>query len=271
MWKTNCFLLTNIQLQTQQFHSRQWLVRKSSVPDSDWWGRVPFQTVIGEEEFRSRQWLVRKSWKPPPWLCSNDYGPWKHGCFTPDSDYTPILPSTGDDVCTVCPWNLWWGQVMDCEHWDGVYNGLCSYVGVVCMCVCVCVCAGGGGARIVNIIILVESLLMLPLFVFPLCACTHLVRDLFLLLHHLSGTVSLSKLDHLTHSHLSNHLWNFTSSSYPTDTKSVCVSVCVYVCVYVCACVCVCVCARAHKSWFVFTVLVLCLAMGCVAIWRNST
>ena len=47
--------------------------------------------------------------------------------------------------------------------------------------------------------------------------------------HRLSGTDSLANLDHQTHSHLSNHLWNLTSSSYPIDS--------------VCVCVCVCVCA----------------------------
>ena len=55
--------------------------------------------------------------------------------------------------------------------------------------------------------------LILPFFVFPLCACTHLVRYLFLMLHCLSGTVSLAKLDHQTHSHLSN----LASWSYPID------------------------------------------------------
>ena len=50
-------------------------------------------------------------------------------------------------------------------------------------------------------------LLMLPFFVFALCACTHLIRDLFLMLHHLSGTFSLAKLDHQTNWHLSNNNW----------------------------------------------------------------
>ena len=48
-------------------------------------------------------------------------------------------------------------------------------------------------------------LLILPFFVFPLCTRTRLVRDLFLMLHRLSGTVSLAKLGHQTHSHLSYH------------------------------------------------------------------
>ena len=52
-------------------------------------------------------------------------------------------------------------------------------------------------------------LLILPPFS-SLCACTHLVRGLFLLLHHLSGTLSLAKLGHQACSHLSNHLWNLT-------------------------------------------------------------
>ena len=219
MWKTNCFLLTNIQLQTA----------------------VPFQTVIGEAE--------HTLWKRTLLLCSGDYGPWKHGYFTPDSDYTSLLPSTGDNGCTVCPWNLWWGQVMDCEHWDGVYSGLCSYVGVVCMCVCMCVCAGGGGARIVNIIILVDSLLMLPLFVFPLCACTGLVRDLFML-YHLSGTVSLSKII--------KHTQIFQTISEISPLQAIPLTLCVCVCVCVCmrARARACMCERGHvrKSWFVLTV-----------------
>ena len=48
--------------------------------------------------------------------------------------------------------------------------------------------------------------LMLPFSVFPLCARTHLVRDLSLMLHRQSGTVFLAKLDHQTHSHTLNHL-----------------------------------------------------------------
>ena len=89
-----------------------------------------------------------------------------------------------------------------------------------------------------------------------MCACTHLVRDLCFMLHHLSGTVSLAKLDHQTHSHLSSHLWvwHLTSSSYTIDS----------VCACVCVCVCVCVC-----SWkFVLTVFCSWL---CAPIWRNST
>ena len=48
-------------------------------------------------------------------------------------------------------------------------------------------------------------LLILPFFVFPLCACAHLVRYLFHMLHRLSGTVSHGKLGHQTHWHLSDH------------------------------------------------------------------
>ena len=70
--------------------------------------------------------------------------------------------------------------------------------------------------------------LTLPFDVFPLCTRTRLVRDL--MLHHLSGTVSLAKLNRQTHSHLSTHLSNLTSSSHPNY------------CVYVRACVRVCVC-----------------------------
>ena len=43
------------------------------------------------------------------------------------------------------------------------------------------------------------SLLMLPCFVFPMRMLTHLVRDLFLMLHHLSGTICLAELGHQTH------------------------------------------------------------------------
>ena len=66
------------------------------------------------------------------------------------------------------------------------------------------------------------------------CNLEEIIRDLFLMLHHLSGTVSLSKLDQ-THSHLLNHLWYLTSSSYPIDSVWVCVLACVggWVCVCV--------------------------------------
>ena len=175
MWKTNCFLLTNIQLQTA----------------------VPFQTVIGEAE--------HTLWKRTLLLCSGDYGPWKHGYFTPDSDYTPLLPSTGDNSCTVCPWNLWWGQVMDCEHWDGVYSGLCSYVGVVCMCVCVyvCVCRGRGGKDSQH-----YNPCRLASDASTLCfssVCMHWLgqRSFYAVS---SVWNSLPFKDHQAHSHLSNHL-----------------------------------------------------------------
>ena len=84
-----------------------------------------------------------------------------------------------------------------------------------------------------------------------LCAHTRLVRDLFLMLHRLSGTVSLSKLDHQIHSH---HFKNLTSSSYPTD--------CVCMCAHVCACL----------QKFVLTVFCSSLCGGlCAPIGRNST
>ena len=51
-----------------------------------------------------------------------------------------------------------------------------------------------------------DLLLILSFFVFPLCARTRLVRGLCLVLHPLSGTVSLAKLDRPTHLHLLNHL-----------------------------------------------------------------
>ena len=75
------------------------------------------------------------------------------------------------------------------------------------------------------------SILCLPC----VCACTHLVRDLFLVLHRPSGTVPLSKSDCQAHLHLLNHLSNLTSSSYPIDW--VCVCVCV-LCNGLCAPIC---------------------------------
>ena len=70
-------------------------------------------------------------------------------------------------------------------------------------------------------------LLILPFSVFPLFAHTRLVRDLFLMLHCLSGTVSLVKLHHQTHSHLSSNLSNLTSSSHPVNC------VCAYTCLVI--------------------------------------
>ena len=67
-------------------------------------------------------------------------------------------------------------------------------------------------------VILFQIFLLILLFiVFPIHAHTRLVTDLFLMLHHLSGTISLAKLGHQEHTHLSDRLWNLTSSSYPTD------------------------------------------------------
>ena len=57
-------------------------------------------------------------------------------------------------------------------------------------------------------------------------------KDLFLMLRWLSATVSLAKLSHQMHSHISDHLGDLTSSSYPIDFVRVCV------CVHVCLCVC---------------------------------
>ena len=98
-------------------------------------------------------------------------------------------------------------------------------------------------------------LLILPFFLSSLCAHTHTHTQLkhspgqrsFFLLHCLSGAVFLLKLNCQTHSHLSNHLWTLTSSSY---IDFVCVSVCVCMCVFLCACVFVCVCGGgAHTRW----------------------
>ena len=51
-------------------------------------------------------------------------------------------------------------------------------------------------------------------------------RYIFCHFERLSGTVSLSKLDRQTHSHLLNYLSNFTSSSYPIDSLSLCFVLC---------------------------------------------
>ena len=70
------------------------------------------------------------------------------------------------------------------------------------------------------------------------------------MLHCLSGTLSLVKLDHQTNLHLLNRLWNLTPSGYPVDC--VCVRVCVHACMHVCS------------QKFVLTVLVFCFVMGYV-------
>ena len=74
--------------------------------------------------------------------------------------------------------------------------------------------------------------LILPCFVFPMHTLSHFVRDTFLMLHHLSGTISFAELGHQTHSYLSNY-WNLISSNYPVDCMCVHVHVCV---VFLCTC-----------------------------------
>ena len=84
------------------------------------------------------------------------------------------------------------------------------------------------------------------------------------------GTVSFLKLDCQTHSRLSNHHWNLTSSSYPIDS----------------VCVCVCVCVRARERvresarvcasgtlFWLFIGSYVCFVMSrlCAPIWWNST
>ena len=74
-------------------------------------------------------------------------------------------------------------------------------------------------------------------------------RSFFFVQHHLSGTICLVKLGN-RHSHLSDHLWNFTSFSYPTVCMHLrniifCVCELVCVCVYACMCVCVMWCMHA--------------------------
>ena len=58
----------------------------------------------------------------------------------------------------------------------------------------------------------------------------------WIMLHHLSGTVFLAKLDHQTDSRFFvfcflHHLWNLTSSSCPVDSVSGWVGACARVCV----------------------------------------
>ena len=94
--------------------------------------------------------------------------------------------------------------------------------------------------------------LILPFFVFPLCARTRSVRELFHNLHRLSGTVSFSKLGHQTHiffKSLKSHLFKLARAP-------------------ACMRACVCLLPRACFD----CVLVLRFTMACVLqIWRNST
>ena len=60
-------------------------------------------------------------------------------------------------------------------------------------------------------------LLILPVSVFPLYAYTRLVKGHFLMLHRLSGTLSLTKSGHPTPSHPSNHHLKPIFFSSPTD------------------------------------------------------
>ena len=100
-------------------------------------------------------------------------------------------------------------------------------------------------------------LLMLSFFAFTLCTHPCLITHSFLMLHRLSGTVSLA--DHQTLSRLSCHLWNLTFSRYPIDS----------------VCVCVCAGTRAHAHSRKFKgcfdcVLNFYFVMGCAPLWRNS-
>ena len=67
---------------------------------------------------------------------------------------------------------------------------------VYCLCVCACV----------RVCVFLSCVYM--------SVCLD-IRGLFLMLHFLFGTDSLAKLGHQTHSHLSNHLSDLTSSSHP--------------------------------------------------------
>ena len=132
-----------------------------------------------------------------------------------------------------------------------------------------------------SLVIRYALLLILPFFVFLLCAHTCLVRDLFLCCTSVSGTVSLAKFGRYTH--LLNHFWNLTASSNPVDSAyvymCVCVCVCVRVCVRVCVCVRTCVCACMHACVHTHTrrsLFHLCfgslLCNGlCAPAWNNST
>ena len=77
--------------------------------------------------------------------------------------------------------------------------------------------------------------------------CTQLFGQRSFSYTSLSGPVSLAKLGHQTCSHLSNHLWNLTSSNYPVDCPSMCMYVCrrMHACVRVGGCTCMCVCMDA--------------------------
>ena len=81
------------------------------------------------------------------------------------------------------------------------------------------------------------ALLLIPqFFVFPRRARAHLVWDLFVMLRRPIPNLVIK------HTHLSNHLWNITSSSYPTDS----------------ACVCVCVRARFGAGLILCFVMAMC-------------
>ena len=77
-----------------------------------------------------------------------------------------------------------------------------------------------------------------------LCVHTLTWSEIFFMLHRLSETVSHAKLDHQTHSHLLNHLWNLTSSS--------CSTFCLSLCARARACVCVCVFAEVCFDCILF-------------------
>ena len=88
-------------------------------------------------------------------------------------------------------------------------------------------------------------LLILPFSIFPLYACTHLIRDLFLMLHCLSRTVSHARLEYQTHS--------FRLSCWLSLSLNVCVHVGML------AEVC-----YDHVLFFAENGL-------CAEVWRNST
>ena len=88
-----------------------------------------------------------------------------------------------------------------------------------------CVATWLNSLKLTNQPAIYALLRILPFFVFRLCTCTCML-GLFLTLHCTSGTASFEKCGHQAHSPLSDHGWNLTSSSCPTDCLCIRVSMC---------------------------------------------
>ena len=103
-----------------------------------------------------------------------------------------------------------------------------------------------------------------------LCAHALTCLEIFFLrcIVHLSGTVSLAKLDHQTHSYLSHHL-----CISPLQAALLTVCACVRACVCACVRVCVCVLAEVCFDCVLVLCLVLCscrvLQLGEIAHWNK--